>query len=100
MIQNTMLNPIQQKVMPIASQATASPSQMTKQFSQYLGEALNQLDAQEKNVHNLSDKFILGQVNIDQLMIASEQATLNLQLTTQIRNKVVEAYQEIMRTQI
>jgi flagellar hook-basal body complex protein FliE len=48
----------------------------------------------------MSDKFILGQVNVDQLMIASEQATLSLQLTTQIRNKVIEAYQEIMRTQI
>jgi len=34
------------------------------------------------------------------VMIASEQALLSLQLTTQVRNKVVEAYQEIMRTQL
>jgi len=34
------------------------------------------------------------------MMIASEQALLSLQLTTQVRNKVIEAYQEIMRTQI
>jgi flagellar hook-basal body complex protein FliE len=33
-------------------------------------------------------------------MIASQQAELSLQLTSQIRNRVVEAYQEIMRTQL
>jgi len=30
-------------------------------------------------------------------MIASEQATMALQLTTQVRNKAIDAYQEIMR---
>jgi len=33
-------------------------------------------------------------------MISAQQALLSIQLTTQVRNKVVEAYQEIMRTQI
>ncbi|OPA77591.1 flagellar hook-basal body complex protein FliE [Paenibacillus selenitireducens] len=100
MIQNTMLTGIQPKLTPTVVNTQPTPAQATKQFSEFLGDALDQIDAQEKNVHQMSDKFILGQVNVDQLMIASEQATLSLQLTTQIRNKVIEAYQEIMRTQI
>jgi len=34
------------------------------------------------------------------MLIAGEKASLNLQLTVQIRNKIIEAYQEIMRMQI
>jgi len=37
---------------------------------------------------------------VAQLMIATEQARLALELTVQIRNKVLEAYQEIMRIQV
>ncbi len=100
MIQNTLLAGVTPKLTTNIAQNTATPAEVTKQFSDFLGDALNQVDAQEKNVQKMSDKFILGQVNVDQLMIASEQATLSLQLTTQIRNKVIEAYQDIMRTQI
>jgi flagellar hook-basal body complex protein FliE len=33
-------------------------------------------------------------------MIASQKASISLQLTLEIRNKVIEAYQEMMRMQI
>ncbi|MNI93282.1 Flagellar hook-basal body complex protein FliE [compost metagenome] len=56
--------------------------------------------AQEQNAKDMNNKFVLGEVNVDEAMIASQQALLSLQLTTQVRNKVIEAYQEIMRTQI
>lgn len=77
-----------------------SPSEAIKSFSTYLTDALNGVAAQENNVQRLNEQFLLGQANVDQVMIASEQALLSLQLTTQVRNKVIEAYQEIMRTQI
>jgi flagellar hook-basal body complex protein FliE len=42
--------------------------------------------------------FVLGQTNdIHSIMIASQKATVALELTTQVRNKVLEAYQEVMR---
>lgn len=79
---------------------STTPSETIKEFSSYLTDALNGVAAQEKNVEVLNEQFQLGQINVDQVMIASEQALLSLQLTTQVRNKVIEAYQEIMRTQI
>jgi len=34
------------------------------------------------------------------VMIAVEQVNLALQLTMQVRNKIIESYQEVMRMQI
>ena len=45
--------------------------------------------------------FEAGQLpDVHQLLIAAEKSSINLELTVQFRNKVIEAYQEIMRTQI
>jgi flagellar hook-basal body complex protein FliE len=38
--------------------------------------------------------------NLHQVMLQIEEAKLAFQLTTQIRNKVLEGYQDIMRMQI
>ena len=38
--------------------------------------------------------------NIHDVTIALEQANIALQLTATVRNKVIEAYQEIMRLQV
>ncbi|GIP56553.1 flagellar hook-basal body complex protein FliE [Paenibacillus woosongensis] len=103
MIQNNIsLNTIQRleaATEPVKPTVT-SPSEAIKNFSSYLTDALNGVAAQENNVQRVNEQFLLGQANVDQVMIASEQALLSLQLTTQVRNKVIEAYQEIMRTQI
>lgn len=86
-----------------ASASTAikrTPSEITKSFSSFLSDAITQVDAQEQQVQALNEKFMLGEVNVDELMVASERALLSLQLTTQVRNKAIEAYQEIMRLQM
>ncbi|MBM6387805.1 MULTISPECIES: flagellar hook-basal body complex protein FliE [Paenibacillus] len=103
MIQNNMFNT--QVVQPLQMQnasvsKTSTPAETIQSFGTYLQEALGSVATQEKQAHEMSNQFLLGNVNVDQVMIASEQALLSLQLTSQVRNKVVEAYQEIMRTQM
>jgi flagellar hook-basal body complex protein FliE len=78
----------------------ATPAELTQSFGQYLQTAIDQVSAQEQNVHKLNDKYLVGEVDVTKVLIASEQAQLSLQLTAQIRNKAVEAYQEMMRMQI
>ncbi|AIQ30521.1 MULTISPECIES: flagellar hook-basal body complex protein FliE [Paenibacillus] len=102
MIQNLLIGtqavqPLAMK--PVASEASAV-SETGQSFGSYLENALNQVADQEQQAKDMSNKFVLGEVNIDEAMISSQQALLSLQLTTQVRNKVIEAYQEIMRTQI
>lgn len=41
-----------------------------------------------------------GSADVHEAMIALQQADLALQLTVQVRNKLVQAYQEIMRMPI
>lgn len=81
-------------------QVSTSPSESLQSFGTYLKDALNQVSDQEKGAASMSEKLILGQVNVDQALITAEKALLSLQFTTQVRNKAIEAYQEIMRTQI
>jgi len=46
-------------------------------------------------------KLAAGQVeDISEVVIAGEKASIAVQLTMQVRNKMVEAYQEIMRMQV
>lgn len=55
----------------------------------------------EYKTEKLTQDFILGKNdNIHQLMIAQEKSNIMLQLTTQVRNNAIEAYQEIMRLSV
>jgi flagellar hook-basal body complex protein FliE len=95
--------PPSQTIKPIAANSAkdqTTPAEMTKSFSDFLKNAIDGVGDQEKNVHAMNDQYLLGNVDISQVMVATQQAELGLQLTSQIRNKVVEAYQEIMRMQI
>ncbi|CAM3630851.1 MULTISPECIES: flagellar hook-basal body complex protein FliE [Paenibacillus] len=103
MIQNTMFQASGVSPLQMREQATVAektPAESIRSFGSYLSDALNSVSAQEQQAHVMSDKMMIGQVNVDQAMISAQQALLSIQLTTQVRNKVVEAYQEIMRTQI
>ncbi|MCK9478800.1 MAG: flagellar hook-basal body complex protein FliE [Firmicutes bacterium] len=61
-------------------------------------EDANKTDYDDK-ISNLS--VLLGDAeNTHQAMIAAEKADLALRLTIQIRNKIIDAYTEVMRMQI
>lgn len=101
MINQTMLNPVQAvRMTESGAVKDKTPAEMTKSFGEFLQNALDGVSAQEQNAHVMSDKYLIGQVDVSEVMIAAEQAQLSLQLTSQIRNKVVEAYQDIMRMQL
>jgi flagellar hook-basal body complex protein FliE len=85
-------------VVPAVNKTT--PAEATESFASFLKTALDGVAAQENNVHQVTDKFIVGEADINDVMLASSKAELSLALTSQVRNKVIEAYQEIMRTQI
>ncbi len=70
-------------------------------FGQYLSDALGQVNSLQQTSSQLTDDFITGKTDsIHEVMIAGEKASLSLQLALEIRNKVLEAYQEINRMQI
>ena len=71
------------------------------QFSDFLKNAVNDVANDVKKADELSRQLVTGDVkDLHQVMIAAEKAQLGIQLTVQVRNKVVEAYQEVMRMQV
>ncbi len=71
-------------------------------FSDSLKAMLDQVNAQQLNADSLAKKFALGDdsVNLSDVMIERQKASLSLQATVQVRNKLVSAYHEIMNMQV
>ncbi len=70
-------------------------------FMSYLKTALNEVDTLQKEATLSASQLILGEEeNLHNTVLAYEKANLALQLTIEVRNKIVEAFQEIMRIQM
>lgn len=67
-------------------------------FGDVLADAIRKVEQEQQTANDMAVKLAAGEVeDIAQVMIASERASLSLNLAIQVRNKVIEAYQEIMR---
>lgn len=81
--------------------AECKPGQGVEDFGKMLAEALNDVNSASVEAGRLVNDFAAGKnVDIHQVMLASERASVAMQLTLQVRNKLLEAYQEISRMQI
>lgn len=70
-------------------------------FSSLLQNKLDEVNNQQINANNSINEFVQGDRNdVANVMLDAEQAKMSLELAVQIRNKFVEAYQEINRTQL
>jgi len=79
----------------------ADPNDSADSFGASLQNAFAQVNTLQNHAADMTKAFAAGQTSdIHSVIIASEQATIALQLTTQVRNKAIEAYQEIMRTAV
>ncbi|MEW6517309.1 MAG: flagellar hook-basal body complex protein FliE [candidate division FCPU426 bacterium] len=87
--------------LPPVAPASAFPVQAPSSFTQVLTEGLAALDRQQSDLQSISQRFLEGQgPALHEIMLQAEETKLNLEFVVQLRNKVVEAYQEIMRLQV
>lgn len=81
---------------PLAKETkTVSP---TEDFSKFLGDMVSKVN----NMQVTADKSIQGLATgeskgLHEVMLAVEKASISFQFMNQVRNKAVEAYQEVMR---
>jgi flagellar hook-basal body complex protein FliE len=73
------------------------PGEMFKPFSDGLA-SVNKLQLDAAKL--AKEAAVGGDVDIHDVMIAGEKASVAMQLTLQVRNKLVEAYQDVMRMQV
>ena len=70
-------------------------------FGETIKNALSDVNELQTEADQMANMLATGDaVEIHQAMIAMQKATTALQFTVQVRNKVIEAYQEIMRMQV
>lgn len=82
-------------------QVGEKPAEPESDFGQMLLEILRQVNEAQSRAADLAQRFARGEpVEEHQLILAMERAGLALQLTLQVRNRLLEAYQEIMRLQV
>jgi len=68
-------------------------------FGDALQQALGQVNELQQSADRAAQDFSLGKTrDVATTLIAIEKANVGFQLALQIRNKLLEAYQEIMRT--
>jgi flagellar hook-basal body complex protein FliE len=83
-----------------APAATASTATSGAGFAGELGRGLDWLQQTQSTADNLAVKAATGDLtDVHDYMIASAQASLATELTVAVRNKAVDAFNEIMRMQ-
>lgn len=83
---------------PAATPAGAAPK---TDFRDSLLQAIRQVNEFQLQADEMAQALAAGQAaEMHQVMLAAEKANLSLQFTLQVRNKIIEAYQEIMRMQV
>lgn len=72
-----------------------------RDFSKFLTDAIKQVNDAQVEADAKTEQLVNNEdVDLHEVMIAAEKASLSLQITLEVRNKVVEAYQEMMRMQL
>lgn len=76
----------------------ASETQETAGFGDMLKQAVNQVNDLQTNSSNLATAYEQGDPNVDitRVMVASQKASVSFEALTQVRNRVVQAYEDIM----
>lgn len=73
----------------------------TQSFGKTLGSFISEVDTQIKTSGEERNKVLTGETtNLHQAMIASQEASISFTFMVELRNKLVESYQELMRSQV
>ena len=92
---------------PVGNAALNLPGEVQKQaasdtdFTGFLADALMQTQKAQLEADRAMEKLATGEAkSIHEVMVAMEEADISMRMVVQMRNKIVDAYQEIMRMQV
>lgn len=93
----------------VAAQATVAPTAASnlptpspKEFAAMLKSAVDEVNAAQMDARMLSRQFQAGDpnVNLQDVVLSLQKASLSFQAMVQVRNRLVSAYQDIMSMQV
>lgn len=91
-------------ITPISMPELAGPARSTDrsgEFQKILSGSIDKLESLNHDASDAVQKFLTGEnEELHTAILATQKASLAFELGLQVRNKVVDAYQEIMKMQI
>nr|WP_245579675.1 flagellar hook-basal body complex protein FliE [Alteribacter aurantiacus] len=87
---------------PTMSNMSSRPGYVAKEaFSGWLNQAIEDVNHKQIASAKATEKMARGEnIDLHEVMITSQKASVALKTTVEVRNKAIEAYQEIMRMQV
>jgi flagellar hook-basal body complex protein FliE len=98
----SIINPIQQAGTTIPAKPVPNPltaeAPASGSFGDLLSGMVRDVNELQATAGELREQLIAGEAgDLHQVMIASEEAGVAMELLVEVRNKLVEAYQQLMR---
>lgn len=85
----------------VANMAASTPGTPDRSFGHLVSQGLEQVNAQMAASQTDLQNLAVGEVqNLHQVMIRLEESRLSFHLMLQVRNRLLESYQELMRMQV
>jgi flagellar hook-basal body complex protein FliE len=91
------------QIAPVASSASPAASAETTGsagFADSLESMLRAVESTGTEANDAVSRMLAGNGDVHTALIAMQQADTTFQLTVQVRNKLVQAYQDVMRMPI
>lgn len=100
-IQSVLSNTPVQSTQQMPKHVNNSSFDAQKKFTSFLKDAIEKTNTDQVESDRMTQKLVLGQdVDLHEVMIAAQKASISLNATLEVRNKIVEAYEEIARMQV
>ncbi|MCW8943504.1 MAG: flagellar hook-basal body complex protein FliE [Sedimenticola sp.] len=96
----------QMRVMSAQAASTTTPKPIENasetNFGDLLTQSINQVNETQQSAGELKQAFELGSedVNLAEVMVAIQKSSLSFEAMVQVRNKLVDAYKEVMNMPI
>jgi flagellar hook-basal body complex protein FliE len=106
MSNNMNIDQVLAQMRVMATQAGNNSIQPTESagadFSELLKQSIDHVNSAQKEASALRSAFERGEGDLDlaQVMIAAQKSSLSFEAMVQVRNKLVEAYQDVMNMPI
>ncbi len=101
--QNSLLNQMQ-ALESLAKSQQMQPEIKTDQgpeFGELMQQAINQVNETQMQASSLTTAFELGEnIDLSQVMIAVNKSRVSFEALTQVRNKLLSAYQDVMNMSV
>ncbi|HXS69106.1 MAG TPA: flagellar hook-basal body complex protein FliE [Candidatus Polarisedimenticolia bacterium] len=86
---------------PLEQPSEVTPGQSpSDSFGNVLGKFISDVNAKQNAATQAMDGLQSGGVPLHQAVIAMEEANVSFQLMVEVRNKLLESYQEVMKMQL